>query len=614
MSRLSRLILTVAATLFAIVSALADETSFEVNVKMIVSTGEAFKVEFNLNASPDKDSFTPPDFGDFDVLAGPATSRGQSVQFVNGKVSNSVNYTITYVLLPKSSGTFTIGPASIKADGKRYTTGATQIEVKEGGGESPAQQQGGQQRDRKSLESQAEGQISGEDLLLRLNLSRTNVYTGEPVLASLKLYNRVNLADYSVQKMPSFNGFWTQQLESDNRPHRETYNGKVYEVYTLIEYLLYPQQSGALTIDPVELTALVQVIVQNNTNFDPFFGGGREVYNVRRVLSTPRLTVNVKELPAGAPSSFTGAVGRFTIEGAPSATALAANSAATYTLKVSGAGNLAFISAPKLNLPSSFEQYQVKTTEQLRSTGSGTTGQRTFEYPFIARAEGQYDIKPVEFTYFEPERGQYVTLSTAGCTLDIAPDAAGGSAPQVMPGVAKEDVRLLGSDIRFIKLGKAALTKTAEPAIFSLPYFIALLSLLAAALVLHSLVMRRRRENKNVALVRGKRANKVAVQRFRAAEKHMKAQDRHAFYEEMLKALWGYIGDKFNIPVADLTKEYVREELHKCNVPDEMSHRFTDIISQCDEAQYSPSSEARMNEIYAEGINIVSQIESVIKK
>ena len=616
MLKINRFILTLTAVLCAFLPARADgDVSFDVNVKMIVATGEAFKVEFALNASPDKNSFTPPDFGEFDILAGPATSTGHSVQFINGSMSKSVSYTITYVLLPRQSGTFTIGSAAIKVDGKRYATNPTQIEVKEGGGSESSAQQGGQNNNRQSLESQAEGQIGSEDLLLRLNLSRSTVYTGEPVLASLKLYNRVNLADYAVQKMPSFNGFWSQQLESDNRPHRETYNGKVYEVYNLIEYLLYPQQSGSLTIDPVELTAVVQVIVQNNSNnFDPFFGGGREIYNVRRTLTTPKLTVNVKELPAGAPAGFTGAVGRFTMEAAPSATAMAANSAATYTVKISGAGNLAFIQAPKLNLPSSFEQYQVKTTEQLRSTGSGTSGSRTFEYPFIARAEGDYTIQPVEFSYFDPERKEYATLSSAPFTIEIAPDANGGTAPQVISGLSKEDVRLLGNDIRFIKLGKPALKEASKPAMFSLAYFMTLLCMAGAALGVYLFISQRRRENRNVALVRGKRANKVAVQRFRTAEKFMKADNRHSFYEEMLKALWGYISDKFNIPVADLTKDNVRDELHKRGVPADAAQRFIDVISKCDEAQYSPVDSVKMDEVYAEGIEIVSQVESIIKK
>lgn len=606
------IILTAVMLLVGITAFAAEKVTFETNAPMIVSVGEAFRVEFALNATPDKGTFAAPNFGDFDVLAGPATSQGSSVQWINGNMTKSVSYTITYVLLPQKSGNFTVGAATIEVDGKRYSSKPTQIEVKEGGSQQGVQQ--GSNSRGESLESQAQSRISRDDLLLRLTLSRSTVYKGEPIRAALKLYNRVSLADYSVSKMPTFNGFWTQRLESENKSYRETYEGKVYEVYNLIEYLLYPQQSGTLTIDPVELTAVVQVIVQDNSNYDPFFGGGRELYNVRRELKTPRLTVTVNELPAGAPESFGGAVGKFRMEASPSTTQLVANSASTFNVRISGSGNLAFVQAPTLTLPTSFEQYQVKSTESFKYSGSGTSGYRNFEFPFIARAEGEYTIQPVQFSYFDPERKEYVTLSSGEFTFDIAPDASGASAPQVVQGVSKEGVRLLSNDIRFIKLGNPALQKNEKPSIFSMAYFVTLLSMLSLALGAYILISRRQRERKNVVLVRGKRANKVAVQRFRTAERYMKEENRHAFYEEMLKALWGYMSDKFNIPVANLTKEYVREELQKRGVSAEDAATYTSIISQCDEAQYSPVASAQMSEVYAEGINIVSQIESHIKK
>ena len=604
------IILTAVMLLVGITAFAAEKVTFEANAPMIISVGEAFRVEFALNASPDKGTFAAPNFGDFDVLAGPATSQGSSVQWINGNMTKSVSYTITYVLLPQNKGTFTVEAASIEVDGKRYNSKPIQIEVKEGG----SQQSLKKSSDGSSLESQAQSQISRDDLLLRLTLSRSSVYKGEPIRAALKLYNRVSLADYSVTKMPSFNGFWTQRLESENKAYRETYEGKVYEVYNLIEYLLYPQQSGTLTIDPVELTAVAQVIVQDDTNFDPFFGGGRELYNVRRELRTPRLTVTVNELPAGAPSSFGGAVGKFQMEATPSATQLAANSASTFNVRISGSGNLAFVQEPTLTLPTSFELYQVKSSESFKYSGSGTSGYRNFEYPFIARAEGEYTISPVQFSYFDPERKEYVTLSSGEFTFNITPDASSASAPQVVQGVAKEGVRLLSNDIRFIKLGNPALQEKDKPSIFSLTYFVTLLSMLSFAMGAYLFISRRQRERKNVVLVRGKRANKVAVQRFRAAERYMKEENRHAFYEEMLKALWGYMSDKFNIPVANLTKEYVREELQKRGISAEDAACYTSIISQCDEAQYSPVASTQMSEVYAEGINIVSQIESHIKK
>lgn len=605
-------VLTLVMLLVGITAFAAEKVSFEVNAPMIVSVGEAFRVEFSLNAKPDKSTFAAPDFSGFEVLAGPATSQGSSVQFINGNMTKSVSYTITYVLLPQTQGTFTVGSATIEVDGKRYSTQPTQIEVKEGGSQQNASQSSGSSND---MEAQAQGQISKDDILLRLSLSRSTVYKGEPIRAALKLYNRVSLADYSVSKMPSFNGFWTQQLESERKSYRETYEGKVYEVYDLIEYLLYPQQSGTLTIDPVELTAVVQVIVQSNTGFDPFFGGGREIYNVRRELKTPRLTVTVKELPAGAPKSFDGAVGKFRMEATPSTTQLAANSASTFNVRISGSGNLAFVQAPTLTLPTSFEVYQVKSTDSFKYSGSGTSGYRNFEYPFIARAEGEYTVQPVQFTYFDPERKEYVTLSSTEFVFDITPDTSGSTAPQIVHGgVSKEDVRLLDNDIRFIKLGKSGLRNNEQPAIFSTWYFLTLLAMLLLATAAYAGISHRQKERKNVVLVRGKRANKVAVQRFRAAERYMKEENRHAFYEEMLKALWGYMSDKFNIPVANLTKEYVREALQKRGIAAEEATRYTSIISQCDEAQYSPVASSQMSEVYAEGISIVSHIESHIKK
>ena len=257
-------------------------------------------------------------------------------------------------------------------------------------------------------------------------------------------------------------------------------------------------------------------------------------------------------------------------------------------MKISGTGNLTFVQAPKLPLPTSFEQYNVKTTESINTSASGISGYRQFEYPFIARAEGAYDLEPIEFTYFDPQRVQYVTLKSKPLTLEITPDARGGGDAVVMQGrgMSKEEVKMLGQDIRFIKLGGAQLRSERKQI----------------------------RESQNVALVRGKRANKVAVQRFRAAKRYMEEQNRHAFYEEMLRALWGYMSDKFNIPVANLTKENVREELHKRGVSSEDSQRFTDIITRCDEAQYSPVESARMNDVYSEGVNLISRIESVIKR
>ena len=601
----------------------AEKVSFEASSPLMVAMGEAFRVEFALNASPDEDSFAAPSFEGFDVLAGPAVSKGSSIRIVNGSMSKSVNYTITFVLLPQAVGNHTVGSAEIAVDGVAYRTKPLAIEVVgETGGASAGMQSGadasaGSQSAQQSAESAARQQIGKDDILLRAIVSRTSVYKGEPLRVTFKLYERASVVGYQDVRFPSFNGFWAQELNTDNaRRERETFNGKVYETLVAREFLLYPQQAGTLTIEPAELTAMVQVVVPGSRSIDPFFGGGHEVYNVPRKLQSQRIGVTVKPLPAGAPAGFSGAVGRFDMQTVPPAGQLSANSAATYTVKISGTGNLTFVQAPKLVLPASFEQYNVKTTESINTSAAGISGYRQFEYPFIARAEGAYDIEPVEFSYFDPSRMEYRTLSSKALALEVLPDASGGGETVVMQGrgISKEEVRLLGQDIRFIKLGGAQLRSHRRPLLFSGLYWAALAFILVFFGAVYFVLRKRIRDSQNAVLVRGRRASKVAVQRFRAARKYMEQQDRHAFYEEMLRALWGYVSDKLNIPVANLTKENVREELHKRGVPAEQSQRFTAIIARCDEAQYSPAASARMSDVYDEGVDLVSHIETMIKR
>lgn len=596
----------------------AGKVTFEASSPLTVAVGEAFRVEFTLNAEPDKESFKAPSFEGFDVLAGPSISTGESLSIVNGSMTKSYSYNITYVVLAQQAGNLTVGSAQIAADGTVYRTNPLPIEVVQEQGSNP-NAQGGRETDQSQgseASNNAQRQIAKDDILLRTIVSRTSVFKGEPLRVTFKLYERVNVVGYDGVKFPSFNGFWAQELNTGNAPRRrETYNGKVYETLVAREFLLYPQQSGTLTIDPAELTAVAQVVVQSR-NIDPFFGGGHEVYNVPRKVQSQRVTVTVKPLPSGAPESFNGAVGRFTLDATLPPDRIAANSASTYTVKIAGSGNLTLVQAPKLTLPTSFEQYNVKTTESINTSAAGISGYRQFEYPFIARAEGTYEIEPVEFTYFDPERMRYITLQAKPLTLDVTPDASGNdSTPFVQGrGMSKEDVRLLGQDIRFIKLGNPQLRIDRKPFLFSTAYWLLLTAILFAFGSVYIALRRRIREMQNVALVRGKRANKVAIQRFRAAKRYMEEQNRHAFYEEMLRALWGYMSDKFNIPVANLTKENVREELHKRGIPAEQSLRFTSIVTQCDEAQYSPAASSQMSDVYAEGVDFISRIESAIKR
>ena len=292
---------------------------------------------------------------------------------------------------------------------------------------------------------------------------------------------------------------------------------------------------------------------------------------------------------------------------------MAANSSGTYQLKISGSGNLPLIQAPKVAMPSSFEQYNMKTTESLSHSSNGITGYRQFDLPFIPRAEGSYTVGPVEFSYFDPTKAQYVTLSAPQVNLEVNADTTGG----ISGGNAlqlKEDLKILDKDIRFIRTGNPHLHRRGHLYFGSWAYWLAIVVLTAMAAATYIYLRKRLRDLQNTTLIRNRRANKVALQRLRAALNHMTAGEEKPFYEEMLKALWGYMSDKLNIPVSNLTKDNIREELLKRSIDADYINRFIEIISECEYAQYSPSTSGQMTEIYNGAVKILSKFESLIKR
>ncbi len=621
--RFLRILFTLAILCIAIGEVAAKEVTFKVDVPLQVSAGEAFPVAFTLDASPDSDSFQAPDFKGANVIAGPRISSGSSVQIINGEMTKSVSQTYTYVLMIEEAGRYTIPAARVKVDKKIYSTANTIVEVvKEqtnANAQSNSSNSGGTARQQQSnSQSDASSRVGANDVLLRMLISDKEVYKGEPIRAVFKLYTRVDIISYENFKAPSFNGFWAQEITTNSRnmeTGRETYNGQVYDTYVIKEYLLYPQQSGSIEIEPMELDAIAQVVVQSR-NIDPFFGRSNEFYNVRRSLSTKERTINVKRLPAGAPESFSGAVGEYKIDLEPlSENTFDANSAKLLKVRVSGTGNISFVQAPKLELPNSFEQYAIRTTESIQTSSVGATGYKEFEYPIIARAEGDYTIPAIEFSYFDPAKSAYVVLNTNPVSITVTPDKRqDGAAKMVRGGASKEDVTLLGSDIRFIKLGDANFKTVRKPLIGSTLYYVVLAVLLLLFALTYTLLRRMIRDSRNMALRRGKQANKVVVHRFNKAKQYMEDGDKRLFYDEVLHGVWGYMSDKLNIPVADLTKEYIREELVKRNADAALIEEFLSLITRCDEAQYSPMASAQMTDVYGCALYLVSQLESLFKR
>lgn len=584
--------------------AASAQVSFTVDAPALTALGRPFNVAFTIDAEPEQNSFKAPEFEEnFDVVAGPSTSVGRSMQFINGKQSSSYNYTITYALMPRESGTFTIGAASVKVDGKTYTTRPMLVEViaeKQGAGA-------------KTPNTSPEGSIGRDDILLRLKVSDTELYKGESLRASLVLYTRVTVENIESLTMPPFDGFWSQELSFDNAPSREEYNGRVYETYKITELLLSPQESGKIVIPEAVMDVVAQVVVQDRRNYDPIFGG-RQVYRVSRELKSAPVTINVKEFPAGAPQSFNGAVGNFSLRSTMPAAEIDANSADQIELTISGTGNLKFITAPRITLPESFEVYDTKVVDNCKVTATGTTGSLTYTYPFVARSAGAFTIPRIEFSFFNPDTQAYETLATEPFTLVVKDDGSiAASAPATSNYNYGGPMRQLDRDIRFIHTGK--LPKRAAAAFILTPlYWLAIVAMVALFILIYAVLRKRIRERSNTVARRMRHADKMAVQRLRMAERYMNEANRHAFYEEMLRAMWGYIGDKFNIPVASLTKEKIREELYRRNVAEATAEQFCEVISRSEEAQYAPSASGEMTDIYAEAVEVISKIESAVKR
>jgi hypothetical protein len=603
-----------AVLLFSGAALRAQQVEFTAAAPQMVEAGVPFRVEFTANAEVDE--FTPPAFSGVNIIAGPSTSFGQNISIVGGKATRSVTNTYTYILLIDRPGTVTIPEATVRVRNEEHRSRPVRIEAVSGGtaaaeasGGDPSVSSGTQQPGQSSS-------LAADDLLLRMIPNRTSVYKGEPIRVSFKIYTRVDLSSIHNIKYPAFNGFWSQEIPVAGQWMQETYNNKLYNAMVVREFLLLPQQSGTLSIDPLTMSAVAQIVTQSRRQslMDDFFGGGPEILEIPKALSTGALQITVKDWPAGAPAGFNGAVGQFTMQGGPSQIEIGANSAANYDLKISGTGNLPLIQAPKVDMPASFEQYTLKTTDGYNVSGATFSGAKEFSIPFIARAEGEYTLSPVEFTYFDPQSESYKTLRTPDYALRIGRDTGEGGAPSsgLVSGVNKEELKILGEDIRFIRLGDPGLRPAGAVFLGSWGFWGVLLLLIAGFVLIAVYLQKRSRFRGNATLVRNKRAQKVALKRLKNAEKLMLAKDGPGFYEEMLKALWGYMSDKLNIPVAHLSRDNVREGLFARGVETEQIEKYVQTIADCEYARYAPSEKSQIGDVYNTAVELISRMESKI--
>ncbi len=609
-------LLALALAVFAITAMPAyAQSSIKVEAPNIVGADEQFNVTFIIEGEDRPTDFIWDKGEDFDLVWGPQQGSSTSVSIVNGKRTKSSQFTYIYILRPKRTGQCVIPSAVAKFKNREASSSPKSVKVLEQGSSS-----GGQQaKPSTGGNSRATGNISSEDLYLSLKLSRTNVVIGEPVTAELKLYQRVSIAGFEGAKFPSFNGFWSQETAAPSNIEfeREDVDGQLYNSALLRRYVLIPQQSGKLTIDPAELICLVNVRTSSragNSIFDSFFDDGYTT--VRKRISTRPVTVNVKELPAGAPAGFGGGVGQFKISASLSKSELNAHEAGSLVVTVSGKGNLSLLEAPDVKFPPDFEVYDVKSTTNADKSTGGTTGSRVFEFPFIPRSHGEFTIGPVLYSYYDVNADKYVTVSTDALNLSVGKGNVQDQGGQVIqtPSSTRKDVKNLGEDIRFIVRDLPEFSFGRSFFVNSLGFWIAAL-LLAMAAVVSWLVFRGMAARKaDVAGTRTRRATKMALARLKTASGYLKQNLGAAFYEELHKALLGFIADKLNIGVEDLNKDNISARLVEGGVAQELVDSFINLVDACEYARYSPDSgNEAMTTHYNEAVRIISSIDSTMK-
>ena len=589
-----------------VIGAWADNITFTANAPEVVVSGDQFRLSYTINSQKVRD-FRAPSIKEFEVLMGP--SRSTQYQNYNGVVTNSI--TFTYILMAEKEGTYKIPGATIVADGNNYTSNSVEIKV------LPPDQSSGVSsgNSRNSSRNQANSsKITDKELFMMATASKTNVYEQEAILLTYKVYTQVNLTELRGD-IPDLKGFHTQEVELPNQKTwtLEHYNGRNYNTTIWRQLVLFPQQTGKIEIPSVTFGGTVSQMVASADPFDAFFNGGNYV-NITKNLVTPKLTINVKELPAGKPANFSGGVGEFTLSSTISTQELKTNDAVTIKLVISGTGNMKLINTPEVGFPQDFEIYDPKVDNKFNLTRNGLAGNKVIEYLAIPRHAGTYTIPPIEFSYFDLKSQSYKTLKTDAYTLNVA-KGEGNSDQVVANFTSKEDLKVLGQDIRYIKTGDTRLTQKDDYFYGSTSYWLWYIVPLALFIAFMVIYRKQAMENANVAKVRTKKANKVATKRMKNAGKLLAEKKSEAFYDEVLKALWGYISDKLSIPVSQLSKDNIEEELQKHQVADELIKEFINNLNDCEFARYAPGNQdEKMDKIYSSAIDVISKMENSIKR
>ncbi len=578
-----------------------------------VAAGERFRVVFTLNARPDH--FQAPNFEGFRVLSGPSQSTSSSTQIINGQVTTSTSVSYTYVLDAPTEGSYTIGAAKATIDGKDVSSNTHSITVS-GTANTGTQPQAGRQAPQTPS---PQGQITSNDVFVRAHVSNTSPYQSEQVIVTYKLYTRLPISQYSIEKLPSYQAFWSENLTLASQPqtNTEVIDGVQYSTVELRRVALFPQRAGQLKLEPLEVNCLVRVRTQQRSGsiFDDFFGGSPfgGVQNVQHMVKSNALTLQVKPLPTqNKPATFKGLVGQFEITASLNQRELKVNEAANYALTIKGKGNMRMVEAPDILFPQNLEVFDPNTKDNIRNDLSGVSGSRSFDYLLIPRTAGEFDIPGIQFTYFNPVSEKYVTLTSESFSLNV--QGGSGMAQDGGSTISRSDFQQISTDIRFIHTRPVALVPAGN-LFFRSPLFYILLILPFLLFVGVLLIGRRTiRQRSNAQLMRNKRAEKMARKRLKKAAIFMKSDSHKDFYEEIFRALWGYLSDKLGIPVSKLNKDEVGKQLASLSISPELTSQLNDVLQEAEFARFAPVKQEQAMEVtYQHAIDMIVKLDKEIR-
>ena len=590
--------------------------SFVATTEKVVVVGQQFRLTFVLTTGGENGKdFQFPDTKDFDVIFGPTVGEGMSSQYINGVQTTRKTNSFIYVLSAKNEGTFTVPSATIKVGNSEYKSNELTVKVLPSD-QTAAAASANANAANSGQQSSSSGGGSSADVFVRAIVSKNSVYENEGFMITFKLYTTANIRGFEDIKFPEYDGFVAQEIDlpSNQEMSMENYNGRNYGTVILKQTVLYPQRSGKITIASGKFGVIAQVRTQRRTQsiFDDFLNMTEDV---KRSVTSNTVAIDVKPLPAGKPALFSGAVGDYKMTSSISTNKLKTNDAVTVKVIISGNGNLNMIKNPEIVFPNDFDKLDPVVSRNSKVSASGVSGSRTIEYNAIPRYAGNFTIPKAEFSYFDLKSGTYKTLTTDEYQLQVEQGEAGsGTNMPVVNATNKENIRFLGQDIRYIKTDPVNFHKGGF-FFGTLHYLLFYIIPALLFLILFWIYRKQAAQNANIALVRTKKANKVASKRLKTAAKYLKENKTESFYDETLKAVWGYLSDKLNIPVSALTKDNVDANLTKYGAEESLIKDFRDILDTAEFARFAPAqATGTMDELYNATVQAIDKMENTIKK